>query len=197
MKFEELSSDVQARIIDEEVQFLWETEWYETTLDEIQEIGEMVGIYVEKGFSFDLDRSNFGFSGEIAYKKGWKQDAIKKFGADVFSEKRTDAIANFLQSWDYFCQTTQKSHFYGLKADIRLGVYGDARINNVYWDRPEDNLSVSWSVEHEFDEFLTDFTDMSLKLLENEIEYLTSEERFIEQGLEYDEDGNEIIDMVA
>lgn len=199
MKFQELSSDVQARIINDECQFLWETEWYEGTFDYIREIADVVGIYIEKDdFSFDLDRRSFGFSGEIAYRKGWKQDAIKNFGADVFSSKRRDEIANFMFHWKQFCENIQRKHFYGLHGVVNLGydLDDDSRISSVYWDKPDTDLEMD-DLKQDFEEILEDFKHMALRLLESEIEYLTSEDRFIEQGLEYDEDGNEIIDMVA
>lgn len=191
MKFEELDKRARLAVMHADDGKLYERycDFFEETLELIREIGGVVGIDYGT-LEFNLYTRDVDFSGYIRYKKGWKQEALKKIGADDFY--CDDPISKFLNAWEWFCKETQRKHFYKLVGEVNSD-FGKAKVAQISIELPQhyDNCYVddehfddSEDIWDAFEEILEDFKSMALALLRKKLR-----EHLIAENLEYDEFG--------
>lgn len=192
MRFEELDKRARLAVMHTNDGKLYDRycDFFEETLNLIQEVGEIVGIDYDGTLDFNLYTREVDFSGYISYKKGWKQEALKKLGADDFYSD--DPISRFFNAWEWFCKETQQKYFYKLEGSIDYH-FGNAKVSQIYLSQydncyvDDDNFHHSSEIWNAFSEILEDFKDMALALLRKRLrKYLIS------LDIEYDEYGDKI-----
>lgn len=177
-------------------------DWWYSTYETIDTLARVVGIACDKrknepDFYFDLDRGSFfSFHGVYSYDKGWKQEAMRKFG-DVFNTDRKDDIACFIREYAEFCDNIQRPNFYGVQARMTVTHYGGGREGvNVDVERylPNDTQGdVSDDLQASVETFIGSFCETALSLLQAEYDYILSDE-YVEEIIrvneyEFTEDG--------
>jgi hypothetical protein len=130
---------------------------------------------------FNLDRGRYlSFEGSYKYKKG----ALKAVEAYAPKDEKLHQIVKSLQD-------IQRVNFYQLRAACS---HGRERLR-VSAERYDDKELTEGADDH-VQELLNDFAHWILNRLENEVDYLSSEECLIERaeanGYEFDENGREI-----
>jgi len=186
-KFNELSEGVQESIIEKEKERgLWYG-WYEFVFDDAKEIGDILGIKIDKIYFSGFWRQGDGacFEGEYFYKKQCIQN-IKEYAPE---DKKLHEIAERLTK-------VQKRNFYDLYATVKhSGHYHHEYCTHIHveYNGNIDRNAVSDDDTEEMQDILRDFMRWIYKRLENEYEYLTSDEvlkeNLIELGYEFTEEG--------
>jgi len=186
-KFLELPEEIQEQILDKEREReLW-YEWYDFAFEDIKNIGEILGIQVDKIYFSGFWNQGDGacFEGKCFYKKG----CLKKIKEYAPKDEVLHQIAERLVS-------LQKRNFYDLHATIKhSGHYYHEYCTNIHVDY-YGNVNreyASESDEEEMIDILREFMRWIYRRLEKEYEYLTSDEvlreNLIEGDYEFTEDG--------
>lgn len=162
-KFDELSEDVQGKVLDNMREWDVYHEWWEFVYEDAKECGAIIGISVDNiyfsGFSSQGDGACF--EGSYVYRKG----SVKEIKKHAPQDEELHAIAEALYR-------EQKQHGYKLEANIKhRGRYYHSSSNDitVYFDG-FDTYST------DIEEALRRFMDWIYKRLEQEYKYLTSDE---------------------
>ena len=196
-KYEELSDSAQERARDWYRQGGLDYSWWEFCYDDFARVAEIQGIDLSQRavplmngkcryepeiyFSgFYHQGSGSSFCGTYGYAKG----AVAKIKEYAPQDKELHRIAQGLQD-------VQRRHFYRLIADITS--VRDYYIR-VEVEDSENRYRDIGDAEDDVRGLMNDFNDWMFKCLQDEYEYLTSdeavEESIIANEYEFDEDGN-------
>jgi hypothetical protein len=190
MKIDELPDEIKESVLDKNRLInVAEINWYEDRIDEIKEIGEMIGIEIENvyfsGFSSQGDGACF--EGEYQYKR----KSVKRIKEYAPNEHELIEIAENLQK-------LQRRFFYQLYARVKHGGhYYHEMCTSIDVSSNEDfMLWLHNDAEDGIVEFLRDFMHWIYRYLEREYDSLTDDKQ-VEETLkineyEFDSEGNEL-----
>lgn len=191
-QYDELSPEAQAKARDWYLEGGLDYDWWDGVYDGFQEVCKILGVEIDQNshnvryggsatpmifFSgFYHQGSYAGFEGEYSYKKGAAK-AIRAYCNDEELIRIADAL-----------QDVQRRNFYRLIARIRLN--RDNLDVEVY---DKDDRYREIAEESDLRELMDDLADWLYKTLQNEYEWLTSDEEVAESiranEYEFDEDG--------
>lgn len=201
MKFQELTPEAQQKVLEQQAGSL-DYEWWDSTIEDFVAICRCMGI--ETGVTsvlfsgFYSQGDGAGFSGRCYLQAALAAET----GIQQYAPQDTElhGIANALATAAQMYMTTTvlltgEEFVFSPYVTIALG-----RGYIVSADSAFDNFS-EYPADHELDNDATaavqvaaqDLSRWLYKTLEAEWEYLTSAQPIIDQGLEYDEDGNELL----
>lgn len=188
--FEELDDDIKEKVRDGWRNNHLDYDWWDGVYEDTERVGEILGVKLDyKGRNtpaiwfngFHHQGSGSSFEGSYSYAKG----AVKAIKAYAPMDKELHRIARDLQD-------TQKKNFYGLRASIeptnretsiRVNV---ENIHHIYGDATEE-------AEEAITEAMNDFNHWLFQRLEDEYEYLMSDESIDESIISgeylFEEDG--------
>lgn len=184
-KFNELSEDIQGKVVEKHYNINVEfDDWYEFTIDDAKEIGKLMGIEIK-----NIYFSGFSSQGDGACFEGYyeyEREGLKKVKDYAPVDERLHRIAKDLQD-------IQRKNFYQLKANVKQsGHYLHEYCTRINVDRYDDK-EMTEDAEDKVIEYLRDFMRWIYRQLEQQYDYLTSEEAIIEtiqaNEYEYTEDG--------
>lgn len=144
-------------------------EWYDSVYEWATEAGALMGIRIDKIYFSGFYSQGDGacFEGYYQYEKG----SLKNFRAANNGDTELLSIAKRLQ-------TIQKKNFYGLLADVKQsGRYYHERCTCINVEHNYNNVYVSGDTEDEISECLRDFMQWIYTKLENEFDFLNSDEQ--------------------
>jgi hypothetical protein len=183
-KFSELSSAARSRALEKMYDINVDFDnWHEGCYDYFKEVGKILGIEIDKiccsGFSSQGDGACF--EGKYSFKKG----CLTKIQSYAPIDHRLHEIAIALTR-------LQSKYFYGLSARVKhSGHYYHEYCTEIWIQGRGEN---STNACQELTELLRDFMKWMYRSLNDEYDYLTSEEAIIEtiEANDYDftEEGN-------
>ncbi len=177
-KFNELSEETQASVIENMYSLNIDGEWWsESVIEDATTIGALMGIEIDKiyfsGFSSQGDGACF--EGHYQYKKGSVKAVKDHAPLDIELHRIAAAL-----------QAIQKPNFYGLSANIKQsGHYMHAYCTTIDVNEYDDYAAAA-DTDEQLCEVLRDFMNWIYRSLEKEYEYQTSEEA-IREGIEANE----------
>lgn len=188
-KYDELSESAQQKAREWYLEGGLNYPWWDFSYEDFVRVAEILGIEIstrrngktpEIYFTgFYCQGSGSSFVGTYRYAKG----AVAKIKEYAPKEEDLHRIA-------YGLQEVQRRHFYRLVADISS--VRDHYIRVDVYDR-DDRYRDIGGAEEEVRELMNDFNDWMFKRLQDEYEYLTSDEQVAESIIvneyEFDEDG--------
>ena len=190
MKIDELLDEVKESVLDKNRMINVEhIEWWEDTVDHIKVCGDKIGISIDKVYFSGFNNQGDGacFEGFYEYKKG-SLKLIKEF---VPLDEELIRVAKDLQELQrrFFYQLSarvfHRGHYYHENCTV-IDVAGNEDFAYEVHDDAEDGVI----------EFLRDFMRWSYKRLEQEYNFLTSDEQVMEtlrlNEYEFDQEGNEL-----
>lgn len=174
-KFNELSDEVQEKVIEKYYDWNVSYDWWDTVYDDTKEIASLMGIDIK-----DISFSGFYSQGDGACFIGhyeYKKESVK----NVKSYAPTDTELHEIVENLYL---EQKKHFYAIYATIE----STGRYFNQSIDVEKDQ---AYDFEGNYDgsvikQLLNEFAGWIYNRLEKEFEYLTSEEA-IKESIEANE----------
>ena len=185
-KFDELSESAKQKAIEDYRQEGFDYDWYDAVYEDAKQIGKILGIEIDNIYFSGFSNQGDGacFEGKYAYIKG----SAKEIKDHAPQDEELHRIARELQK-------LQKKNFYSLSATVKQsGHYSHEYCTeiNVY-----DNLNsygdVTIETEKALSELLRDFMRWIYKQLEQDWDYLSSDEQIIEtiqaNEWEFDENG--------
>jgi hypothetical protein len=176
--FDELSEEVQEKVLDKYRDWNVDHDWWEFTYDHVKEIAEKIGIDISQisfsGFFSQGDGARF--EGNYQYKQIDTSDEDLVYQIENNSDLKR--IVNTLD-------TIQKFYFYGIQASISFMNYpryehsGCMNVNvdldsDVEYDHPE--LEITPEHEEAMVECMRAYADYIYDRLYKEYEFLTSDE---------------------
>lgn len=186
--FDELSDSAKDRARDWWRNGLHHDEWWENVYDMAKEAGAILGIDIDRIYfsGFWSQGDGASFEGTYSYRKGWRKSLRSEFCGDMLA--KLEAIGNELQA-------AQKRVFYTASASVSL--QGRGVHSGCMWvavDMDEDiGQEVFTEVADDITDALRGFADLIYRWLEDEYEYLTSDEavdeNIIANGYEFTADG--------
>ena len=180
--FSELSDDAKQTAIENNHDINTDYEWYDFNYEDAKQIGEIMGIDIDRiyfsGFSSQGDGACF--EGSYSYEKG----SVKNLKEYAPKDEELHRIAQELQD-------IQRKHFYGITANVKhSGHYSHKYCTQINVDSetqqelPEDEIC----------EVLRDYMEWIYRSLEKSYDYLTSDESISEtleaNEYEFTADGN-------
>ena len=189
-QFNELNDDAKEKARDWYRNGAFDYEWYEFTYEYVTQCAAAIGIQIDRIYFSGFWSQGDGacFEGSYSYKLKSVQ-SIKEFAPN---EKELHRIAEQLAK-------IQKKHFYGLNAKVKhSGHYYHSYCTDitVYKNYDYLNSESEYQAENDIIDLLRDFMDWIYKKLENEYEWLNSNEQIdesiISNEYEFDIKGNRI-----
>ena len=190
MKIDELRESIAQDVVERERLInVSEIEWWEDTVDDIKVCGDKIGISIDKVYFSGFNNQGDGacFEGFYEYRK---QSVSLIFGHAPKDEELMKIARNLqeLQRF-YFYQLSarvfHRGHYYHENCTV-IDVAGNEDFAYEVHDDAEDGVT----------EFLRDFMRWSYKRLEQECNFLTSDEQVMEtlrlNEYEFDQEGNEL-----
>lgn len=187
-KYEELSDSAKERAREWYMEDGLGYDWWDNCYEDFCRVAEILGIEIsyrqgrgaEIYFTgFYCQGSGSSFVGTYRYAKG----AVGKIKEYAPKDEELHRIA-------YGLQAVQRQHFYRLEA--KISSHRDYMITVEVYDR-DDHWKNIGDAEDEVRDLMNDFNDWMFKRLQDEYEYLTSdevvEESIIANEYEFDEDG--------
>lgn len=180
MKIDELPEEVKESVLNANRSInVEDIEWWDCTVDDVKEVGKLIGIDIDNVYFSGFCNQGDGacFEGDYEYRK---QSVSLVFG-HAPKDKELKRIANELQE-------LQRRFFYQLTARVKhRGHYMHELCTVIDVSGNEDfSYDVHEDAEDGITEFLRDFMRWIYKRLENEYEYLTSDEA-VEETLKINE----------
>ena len=186
-KFDELSESAKQKAIDDYRQDGFDHDWWDAVYEDAKQIGEVIGIEIDNiyfsGFSSQGDGACF--EGKYAYAKG----SAKEIKDHAPQDEELHRIARDLQK-------LQKKNFYSLSAKVKQsGHYSHEYCTEIeVYDNLNSYGDVTIETEKALSELLRDFMRWIYKQLEQDWDYLSSDEQIIEtiqaNEWEFDENGD-------
>lgn len=184
-KFSELSDTAKQKAINHCREWQTDHQWWDFVYDDAKEIGKIMGIDIERIYF-----SGFWSQGDGACFEGWysyKPDSCKQIRQYAPMDAELHAIAQALQN-------IQRTNFYQLRAGVKhRGHYYHENCTDIDIDR-NDYKEPTQDAEESIKECLRDFMRWIYSKLEQEYEWLTSDESVTEMieanEYEFDEEGN-------
>lgn len=181
--FDELSKEVQARLIEKNFDISIYEGWEDSVFDDAKEVGSLMGIDINEimysGFSSQGDGACF--IGSYEGKKGAVGEIVKYAPQDKDLKEIAEGLFNVqrLNNYKAYAEITSKGSRYSHENTVSIEVMMEGRDDLMVLD--EDLVIV----------YLKDFMKWIYKQLNNQYDFLTSEEeiRFQLQDNEYRKDG--------
>lgn len=187
-QYDELSPEAQAKARDWYREGCLDYDWWDGCYEDFMRIAEILGVEIDTSgrggtpmifFSgFYHQGSYAGFHGTYSYKKG-SAKAIRAYCNDEELIRIADAL-----------QDVQRRNFYSLVARVSLSNYGNLRVEVEDKEDPYREIAE----ESDLRELVGDLAHWLYKTLQNEYEWLTSDEEVAESirnnEYEFDEDGD-------
>lgn len=209
--FSELPEKVQQNILRDNCTINVECDWWDVTYENISQLAESMGIVInttsrklrngktieEPIFSFDINRGNFAFEGYLSFPDFKKVIEAKEFE----KEFPTIAAEMPLRRWKEEIQKIPGNVKSLIEDEIIFDILAEVRNNDylkvetswdarTYVDRrfPEPaNLNlIMFGVTSTLEEVVKRFCSVSLKMLTDEYEYMTSDEAIKEAVQEWE-----------
>lgn len=190
-KYEELSDSAKERAREWYLEDGLCYDWWDFCYEDFARVAEILGIEIscsqgrgaEIYFTgFYCQGSGSSFNGTYRYAKG----AVAKIKQYAPQDEELHRIAEALQA-------VQSRHFYKLRASVES--HRDASIRVEVWHDDDLYRDIGDS-EDEVRDLMNDFNDWMFKRLQDEYEYLTSDEEVAESIIvneyEFDEDGRRV-----
>lgn len=187
-KYEELSDSAKQRAREWYLEDGLGYDWWGFCYEDFCRVAEILGIEIscrqgrgaEIYFTgFYCQRSGSSFVGTYRYAKG----AVSKIKKYATQDEELHRIA-------YGLQAVQSRHFYKLRASVESRRDDSIRVEVWHDDDPYRDIG---DAEDDVRDLMNDFNDWMFKRLQDEYEYLTSdevvEESIIANEYEFDEDG--------
>jgi hypothetical protein len=171
--FQELSDEAKARAIDNNRGInVDHAEWYDFSIDDLKAIGATIGIDIDNIFFSGFGSQGDGacFEGEYIYKKG----GLARLKKDYPTLTEVHTIAENLQS-------IQARSFYGIYASVcHRGRYYHENCTDIDVSltsaRTGDEIELRADIDQEIQEELRDFMRFIYSRLNNEYDWLVSDE---------------------
>lgn len=182
MKFSELSDSAKRKAIDKLSDGWLDYEWWDSVYDDAKRAGKILGLEVDEIFfsGFWSQGDGASFTGSYRYK----QRSALGIAAYAPQDAELQRIARALQE-------LQRRHFYRLRATVRAGRGHYVNVDAEDSENPYRNIR---DAEGDLRELMADFAAWIYKNLEDEYEYLTSDEVMIDSidanDYTFDEEGN-------
>ena len=188
-EFSELSDSAKEKARDWYRQGAFDYEWWDSIYELAKTAGGMLGIDIDRIYFSGFWSQGDGacFEGSYSYRKGWRKALASEFGGDLLAE---------LTKLGEQLQKAQSRVFYTGSASTRQsGHYQHSGCMSVSVDCDEKYGQVTFSeLEDELTDVLRWFADWIYGQLENEYEWLNSDEQVdesvIANGYEFNEDGS-------
>lgn len=179
-KFEELTPEVQQKVVDNNRDWNVDYNWWEFAYDEIEEYWSLYGIRIVRnkrsGMYFNLDRGSYFYADDV-------------YVEDYGKLRRALGI----------CKRSLEGQI--LDGNVRFGIRhfggGDAKTTvEVVWsgDIRDDDGKISEKLEDQITELVDNLCSQALSDLQREYDYLTSDEAIRESIIsnesEFDWEGN-------
>lgn len=166
-KFTELSDSAKQKALEDHANNLWH-DWWDSVFEDAKAIGKLMGIAISNiyfsGFSSQGDGACF--EGHYSYRKGSVKDVMSHAPQDEKLHEIVRTLANI-----------QKRNFYQLSARVKQrGHYYHSRCTTIDVYRDSDTHECSDGDEDALAECLRDFMNWIYRQLEQEYEWMTSEE---------------------
>ncbi len=188
-KYEELSDSAKERAREWYLENGLCYDWWDDSYEDFCRVAEILGIEIstrrdgktpEIYFTgFYCQGSGSSFNGTYRYAKG----AVAKIKQYAPQDEELHRIAESLQA-------VQSRHFYKLRASIKTRRDDSIRVEVWHGD---DQYRDIGNAEDKVRDLMNDFNDWMFKRLQDEYEYLTSDEQVAESIIaneyEFDEDG--------
>lgn len=173
-KFNELSESAKEKARDWYRDGCLNYEWWDAVYELATTAGEMLGISIDNIYfkGFYVQGSGACVTGSYSYNKGWKKKLEKEFGGTLLEE--LVAIGNELQA-------VQSRAFYKLSATLSHQEDSYSSISVEHEDRWAEA-----NEEQELKDALESFEHWVFRKLEQEYEYLTSDEA-VDEAIEINE----------
>jgi hypothetical protein len=210
-KFDQLSETAQAYALQKHYDYNTDHGWWEAVYDDAVNMATELGIDIDcrrgssqpciffSGFSSQGDGACF--EGSYSYKKGalkalksaaparYKDQETKKW-VDLPNNAELHRIAKELTA-------VQRKHFYRLEAKVvQSGHYNHSGCTRIEVNDCESLYRDIGDAEDDIKQLLRDFMDWIYKRLEDEYDWLTSDEQIKEaleaNEVEFDEDGGRV-----
>lgn len=173
MKFDKLSDETKQKAIEKNRDINVYYEWYEPIYEDVKRVGEILGIEIDKIYFSGFWSQGDGacFEGVYSYNKG-AHKMIKEYAP---KDETLHHLAN--QLWDL-----QSENFYKLSATIKhKGMYYHKYCTDIDVYNENDSMYYADNETAEFvRERLRDFMEWIYNMLEQEYEYITSDEAVAE-----------------
>lgn len=163
-----------------------EYKWWDYTYDMIETVADIIGLSTKPAsFCFELDRgAYFHLDGSYQYTRRWEQKFREEFGNNP-----QGVIGAFYNDYKAFVLQWQKPNFYNITATVdswrtTTGNY-NGHISPVYD-----------AIDSAVYDMITDFRNMALRLLQQEYDYIISDDYIAEtmrmNEYTFDECGNKL-----
>src|SRR5690606_23530752 len=168
-KFSELSEEAKERARAWYREGGLDYEWWDSIYEMFKTGGLLLGININQIYFSGFCSQGDGacFTGEYAYKKGWRAELKKEFGGELLT-----IFENIGQQ----LQDTQKQYFYKLSASVAHNGYYYHELCTDINVKLEDSFYPPDTAEREIKDILRQFMQHTYSCLEKEYDYLNSDE---------------------
>lgn len=211
-KFDQLSDEVKAKVLEKNYDYNIDYNWWDAVYEDAIMMAGIIGIQIDtrrgsntepaiwfSGFSSQGDGACF--EGTYSYKKG----ALKELKSSAAAGYKDQATGQWVVQENNvelhrICkglQDVQRKHFYRLEAVVKQrGHYQHSGCTSVEVQDCEHMYRDIGDAEEDVTQLLRDFMDWIYKRLEDEHDYLTSDQQIQEaleaNEVEFDEDGERV-----
>jgi hypothetical protein len=187
--FADLSTNkgLKAKVLEKYAYINVEHEWHNFTIEDFKEICSIIGLKVSNTYFSGFYSQGDGacFVGSYRYRKNSINDlkAYAPQGAELHRIAKELQVLQKKTFYNTFCEITHSGRY-----------YHEGTMNFSLSSNDERFENLIYSLENDFEELFKDLAIWLYKALENEYNYLTSEEIILQtlesNGYEFTEDGN-------